>query len=152
MIVSGSLEDSEGNTGAEGMIFSVDKNNKTKWIIGEDIQQEVGVVNPNTIDYDIGWGGASNGLQFTCSAASLPLFGINYAISETILDLDTADPTNPRFDIIVATTQSDSVATFNIIKGTPAVNPFYPNYNLNTQLPLKYVLVRAASTLSLIHI
>lgn len=146
MIVSGSLEDSEGNPGAEGMIFSVDKNSKAKWITGDSIEPENGVVNPNIFDYSIEWGGASNGLQFTCSAASLPLFGVNYTISETILDLDAADPSNPRFDIIVATTQSDSAATFNIIKGTPAVSPFYPNYNFNNQLPLKYVLVRAAST------
>ena len=143
MVVSGSLEDSEGNTGNEGMIFSVDKNNKAKWITGNNISNNVGEQKPTNYDFNIVWEG---GLVFKATAISLPILDINYQIDETTLTLSTADPTNPRFDLIVATTQSDSVATFNVIEGTPATNPFYPNYDPNTQISLKYILVRAGAT------
>jgi len=143
MIVSGSLEDSEGNQGNEGMIFSVDKNNKAKWITGNNISNNVGEQKPTNYDFNIVWEG---GLVFKATAISLPILDINYQIDETTLTLSTADPTNPRFDLIVATTQSDSAATFNVIEGTPATNPFYPNYDPNTQISLKYILVRAGAT------
>ena len=74
---------------------------------------------------------------------------INYTINQeqyssplTTVTLATADPTNPRLDLIGV----DNTGSVFVTTGTPAVNPVEPSADPSTQFGLTAVLVPAGAT------
>lgn len=85
------------------------------------------------------------GLTYTVGACTYSINGIVYnsaATSSGGVVLATADPTNPRIDVIFV----DTTQTVQVITGTPAASPQQPVVDPSTQLQLTFVLVPAAST------
>ena len=96
--------------------------------------------NPLPLNYSVNWTGT--GLVF--NAAALRYYIVNTYSSATAAEitLNTADATNDRIDLIVA----DTSGVISKITGTPAPSPAEPNYDLETQFPLKFILVAAGGT------
>lgn len=87
--------------------------------------------------------GFSSGLTVTLSQCSYQIAGVNYNISTpTSKTLATADPTNPRFDLIGV----DNTGSVFVTTGTPAVNPAVPAPDAGTQLGLFSMEVAAGAT------
>jgi hypothetical protein len=84
----------------------------------------------------------TGGLNFTVSAATYKIAGVSYASIQTNVSLGTADPTNPRIDIIAV----DNTNAVVVIAGTPASTPAAPDVDPATQLQLTFVLVAAGAT------
>ena len=145
IFLSGSIYDGSFNLGDPDTILAIDKNGKAKW----EQKQNISDVSNNPVavqrdfDYYINWEG---GLDFSASAASIPIVDDSYYIEKTVINLSSADATFARFDIIVATTGSNNTGSFEVVEGTPAQSPFYPAYDENKSIALKYILVRAAAT------
>jgi hypothetical protein len=83
-----------------------------------------------------------SGLTFRVTAAVYYIDGVRYESSEQTITLDAADPTNPRFDVLVL----DDTGTFTKITGVPAADPSEPQIDQSTQLYLTTVLVGAGAT------
>lgn len=67
----------------------------------------------------------------------------HYLIGQEIgLVVAAADLTNPRYDLVVATTQGHD----SIIKGTPSVTPIIPSHNISTQIVLATIYIPAAAS------
>jgi hypothetical protein len=81
-------------------------------------------------------------LDFAVSAATYLIQGSQYSSPATNVTLTTANPTNPRIDVIAVNT-SGAVVT---IAGTPAVSPEKPDVDPSTQLELTFVYVPALAT------
>lgn len=86
----------------------------------------------------VAWTG---GLNFIVSSASYSIAGTNYSSAQTSISLATADPTNPRIDVI-AVNASGAVV---VLTGTPASNPSAPAVDPTTQLQLTFAFVPAGS-------
>lgn len=84
----------------------------------------------------------TGGLNFTVSAATYCVAGTTYSSAQTNLTLTTADPTNPRIDVIAV----DNTGTAIVITGTPAGSPAAPSVDPTTQLSLTFVTVPAGSS------
>jgi len=84
----------------------------------------------------------TGGLNFTVSAATYCIAGTTYSSPQTNLTLTTADPTNPRIDVIAV----DNTGTAIVITGTPAGSPAAPSVDPTTQLSLTFVTVPAGSS------
>ena len=145
IFLSGSIYDGSFKLGDPDTILAIDKNGKAKWEQKQDISDTSGntTLKQRDFDYYINWEG---GLDFSASAASIPIVGDSYSIPKTVINLSSADATFARFDIIVATTGSNNIGSFEVVEGTPAQSPFYPAYDENKSIALKYILVRAAAT------
>jgi hypothetical protein len=89
-------------------------------------------------------GGAvwDTGLTFNTSIIVFRKGGDLYVIPEDTLTLATADPTNPRIDVIVA----DIDGTVKVITGTPAASPVKPEINLADQVEITFATVSAGAT------
>lgn len=89
-------------------------------------------------------GGASltGGLTLTVSAALYNILGAAKSSVETILTAATADPTNPRYDVVAL----DDTGTAVLITGTPAATPVVPTVDPATQLYLTFVSIPAGAT------
>jgi len=81
-------------------------------------------------------------LDYTVTAAEYAIANIRYSSDETGITLAAADPTFNRFDLVVVDVNGDVV----VITGTASDDPQRPNYDAETQLPLSFILVTAAST------
>ena len=81
-------------------------------------------------------------LNVTVGSAVYTIAGTQYASPLTTVTPQTADPTNPRIDVIGVNT---SGAVF-VLTGTPAVTPVEPTVNPASQLALTAVLVPANAT------
>lgn len=68
--------------------------------------------------------------------------GVQYASGSGTVTLTTADPTNPRLDVIAISSLTGPIA----LTGTPAVNPVKPTVDSTTQLEITTVLVDAGAT------
>lgn len=145
IFLSGSIYDGSFKLGDPDTILAIDKNGKAKWEQKQDISDSSGntTLKQRDFDYYINWEG---GLDFSASAASILIVGDDYSIPKTVINLSSADATFARFDIIVATTGSNNIGSFEVVEGTPAQSPFYPAYDENKSIALKYILVRAAAT------
>jgi len=89
-------------------------------------------------------GGASysgTGLDFDVSPLVYLIAGIQYTTTQTSVTLNVGDPTNPRFDAIVA----DENEVVSVIQGTPAPIPITPEVGAD-QILVQYVLVGANAT------
>lgn len=84
----------------------------------------------------------SGTLNVTVGAASYTIAGQQYSSPLTTVTLATADPTNPRIDLIGV----NNTGSVFVITGTPAVTPVEPTANPATQLALTAVLVPANAT------
>lgn len=87
----------------------------------------------------VAWTG---GLTFIVAPATYSIAGVSYSSVQTTLTLGTADPSNPRIDVIAV----DSTGTAIVIAGTPAATPAAPNVDPNSQLQLTFALVAAGAT------
>ena len=85
-----------------------------------------------------------SGLTYTVGGCTYSINGITYTSASTPqnITLATADPTNPRIDVIFL----DSTLTVQKITGTPAATPQQPVVDPSTQLQLTFVLVPALAT------
>ena len=97
-----------------------------------------------TGNYLISGGGVAmlSGLDLTVSAANYVIQGAPYASPETNLTAATADPTNPRIDVVVVNASGAAV----LITGTPAATPVKPDVDPSTQLELTFFIVAAGAT------
>lgn len=85
------------------------------------------------------WSGT--GLVFDVYWPSYYIDSILYSAGSGQITLDTADPTNPRLDVIAM----DSTGPIKI-SGTAAANPVKPTVNVMSQLEITTVLVNAGAT------
>mgnify|MGYP001573612140 CR=1 FL=1 len=97
-----------------------------------------------TGNYLISGGGVAmlSGLNLTVSAANYMIQGVPYSSPETNLSAATADPTNPRIDVVVVNASGAAV----LITGTPAATPVKPDVDPATQLELTFFIVAAGAT------
>ena len=73
-----------------------------------------------------------SGLTFNVSPCEYIISGTFYSTAATEVTLSTADPTNPRIDIIIV----DTTQSVTAITGTPAATPSKPTANPVTQIEL----------------
>lgn len=81
-------------------------------------------------------------LDVTISAAQYRIQGVLYTSPMATLTATTADPSNPRIDVVAV--NSSGVAV--LIAGTPAATPVKPDVDPSTQLELTFYLVAAGAT------
>jgi hypothetical protein len=79
---------------------------------------------------------------FRVSAADYYIQGTAYSSAEQTIELDAADATNDRIDVIAV----DTTGTVVKITGTAAAQPSEPDIDPSTQLKLAFVLVTANTT------
>ena len=110
----------------------------------DDISVYVNSTTSSTGNYIVSGGGvaAVTGLDLTVSAATYVIAGVTYSSVETNLTAATADPTNPRFDVVAFTTSGTAI----LITGTPGVTPVRPTVESTTQLQNTFFEVAAATT------
>jgi hypothetical protein len=84
---------------------------------------------------------SGTGLDFDVSALEYIIAGINYTTAPTTVTLNPGDPTNPRFDAIVA----DDTGTVSVVQGTPAATPNTPAIG-EDQVLVQYVLIGTNAT------
>lgn len=93
-------------------------------------------------------GGASysgTGLVYDVSVLVFKIAGIEYTTAETQVTLSTGDPTNSRFDAIVATLDANDSPIVEVIEGTPAATPITPAINAE-QVLVQFVQILAGAT------
>jgi hypothetical protein len=138
----------DGNNYPTSLTFDTDTGDLTIERVGltdlvENLDGRYALVN-NTLD-DLISGGIvtwEGGLDFTMSEAVAYIDGVIVEGVEQSLTLDAADPTNPRFDVLVL----DDTGTFTKITGVAAADPSEPQIDPSTQLYLTTVLVGAGAT------
>ena len=84
----------------------------------------------------------TSGFQLVVSAAHYSVQNVLYDSVQTNLTAATADPTNPRIDVVIV----DNTGTVSILQGTPAADPQKPSLNPDTQLELTFYLVNAGAS------
>ena len=85
------------------------------------------------------WSGT--GMTFNVSELRYSIDGTIYSAGPTNVNLSVGDPSNPRFDAIVANDSS----VISVLPGTPSANPLAPAIPGNAVL-VQYVLVAANAT------
>jgi hypothetical protein len=93
-------------------------------------------------------GGASysgTGMLFNVSVLVYTIAGIEYTAAATDVTLLVGDPSNGRFDAIVATLDVNDNPIVEVVQGTPAVTPSTPTIGPD-QVLVQYVLVGANAT------
>lgn len=81
------------------------------------------------------------GLNFNVGQCNYQISGTNYASAITSVTLASADPTNPRIDVIGV----NATGVFSR-SGTPAANPVEPSVDAATELQLRFVYVPAGAS------
>ncbi len=84
---------------------------------------------------------SGTGLTFDVSALTYLIDGTQYATTATQVTLSNGDPSNSRFDAIVA----DSSQVVSVVQGTPAVTPSTPTIGPD-QVLVQYILVGTNAT------
>lgn len=93
-------------------------------------------------------GGASysgTGMVFNVSVLVYTIAGIEYTTAATDVTLLVGDPSNGRFDAIVASIDANDNPIVEVVQGTPAVTPSTPTLEPD-QVLVQYVLVGANAT------
>jgi len=93
-------------------------------------------------------GGASysgTGMVFNVSVLVYTIAGIEYTTAATDVTLLVGDPSNPRFDAIVASLDANDIPIVEVVQGTPAGTPSTPTLEPD-QVLVQYVLVGAGAT------
>ncbi len=80
-------------------------------------------------------------MVFDVTTLTYLINGINYSSTATSVTLSNGDPSNPRFDAIVA----DEFGVVSVISGIPSPNPLTPTIPAN-QVLVQYVLVDIGAT------
>ena len=94
--------------------------------------------------YNLGyvtWSGT--GLTFNVTGAIYAINGITYNSTAGSVTLATADPTNPRIDVIAV----DTLGAIVTITGTASTNPSEPQIDPSSQVLLTSILVPAGATI-----
>ena len=112
--------------------------------IETDIENIYAILGTDTNNGFIGqasvvWTGV--GFVYDVFYPSYKIDGVTYAGGTDTVTLATADPTNPRIDLVGV--DADGVI---VITGTPAVDPIQPTINPSTQLEITTIIVLAAAT------
>ena len=107
-----------------------------------------GSIEKTSLDYSYMHALWSSGLNFDVKADNINIGTIIYNAPETTISLDTADSTHDRIDLIILSSSLDGDinATITKITGVPSANPQYPTYDIDTQVAIKYVKVKANAT------
>lgn len=93
-------------------------------------------------------GGASysgTGMVFNVSVLVYTIAGIEYTTAATDVTLLVGDPSNPRFDAIVASVDSSDTPIVEVLQGTPAATPSTPTLEPD-QVLVQYVLIGTGAT------
>jgi len=93
-------------------------------------------------------GGASysgTGMVFNVSVLVYTITGIEYTTAATDVTLLVGDPSNPRFDAIVASIDANDDPIVEVLQGTPAGTPSTPTLEPD-QVLVQYVLVGTGAT------
>ncbi len=93
-------------------------------------------------------GGASysgTGMLFNVSVLVYKIAGIEYTTAATDVTLLVGDPSNSRFDAIVATLDANDDPIVEVVQGTPAATPSTPTLEPD-QVLVQYVLIGANAT------
>ena len=93
-------------------------------------------------------GGASysgTGMVFNVSVLVYRIAGIEYTTAATDVTLLVGDPSNPRFDAIVASIDANDVPIVEVVQGTPAGTPSTPTLEPD-QVLVQYILVGTNAT------
>jgi hypothetical protein len=93
-------------------------------------------------------GGASysgTGMVFNVSVLVYTITGIEYTTAATDVTLLVGDPSNPRFDAIVASIDANDNPIVEVLQGTPATTPSTPTLEPD-QVLVQYVLVGTNAT------
>ena len=93
-------------------------------------------------------GGASysgTGMVFNVSVLVYTITGIEYTTAATDLTLLVGDPSNPRFDAIVASIDANDNPVVEVVQGTPAGTPSTPTLEPD-QVLVQYVLIGTGAT------
>ena len=93
-------------------------------------------------------GGASysgTGMVFNVSVLVYTIEGVEYTTPAVDVTLLVGDPSNPRFDAIVATLDSNEIPLVEVVQGTPAGTPSTPTLEPD-QVLVQYVLIGANAT------
>ena len=93
-------------------------------------------------------GGASysgTGLIFNVSVLVYTIAGIEYTTAATDVTLLVGDPSNPRFDAIVASLDANDDPIVEVVQGIPAGTPSTPTIEPD-QVLVQYILIGAGAT------
>ena len=93
-------------------------------------------------------GGASysgTGLVFNVSVLVYTIAGIEYTTAATDVTLLVGDPSNSRFDAIVASIDANDDPIVEVLQGTPAATPSTPTLEPD-QVLVQYVLIGTGAT------
>ena len=146
---TGSYLDSLGNTGSADEILISDGR-------GGSIYSETSQVTGDSRvaaaanDFSVSWEG---GLNFSASAGKVFVPGESAPRSQQGvkgITLSAGDSTHPRFDVFVFSASAADITSgsVEVIEGTPSENPVYPDIDLATEVPLKFVLLKANATVA----
>ena len=97
-------------------------------------------------------GGSSysgTGLIFDVSVLVYRIVGVEYTTAATQVTLSAGDPTNPRFDAIVATLDINDNPIVEVVEGTPAASPTTPALTAE-QVLVQFVQVAAGATVPVV--
>ncbi len=97
-------------------------------------------------------GGSSysgTGLIFDVSVLVFRIVGIEYTTAATQVTLSAGDPTNPRFDAIVATLDINDNPIVEVVEGTPAASPTTPALTAE-QVLVQFIQVAAGATVPVV--
>jgi hypothetical protein len=106
---------------------------------------DLSVIVPNQTGSTLVSGGQvvwESDLIFRVSAASYFINGVHYTSAEQTVELNAADETNPRIDVIAL----DNTGTVVKISGEPGATPSKPDIDPATQIELTFVLVPTSAT------
>lgn len=84
----------------------------------------------------------STNLDVVVSAAEYQIYDVAYTSPQTTLTIGTADPTNPRIDVIALNTSGAAV----VVAGVAAATPFEPVLDPGSQLRLTAFTIAAGAT------
>ena len=122
----------------ENIAFSSDSINYTKNGVTYNVTE---IRNPDGIDQG-GIVTLESGLIYNISPCKYQINGVPFETITSQETLTTADPTNPRIDIIVV----DTFGVTDIVTGVAAASPQKPTADPTSQIELTSILVNAGAT------
>jgi len=144
---TGSYLDSLGNTGSADEILVSDGRGGGIYSVTSQVTGDSRIA-ASANDFSVSWEG---GLNFTASAGKVFMPGENAPRSQQGvkgITLSAGDSTHPRFDVFVfsASAADTTSGSVEVIEGTPSENPVYPDIDFSSEVPLKFVLLKANAT------
>lgn len=144
---TGSYLDSLGHSGsADEILISDGRGGSTYKAVVLDENADVRRASANK--FAITW---QDNLNFTASATSVYIPGEDTArsqLGQKNITLAAADSTHPRFDVFIfsGSATDPSSGSVEVVQGTASENPIYPDIDPGNEVPLKFILLKAGSS------